>query len=89
MTDEGLEVTLEEANPPHVVWLPTIESLSKVLEQRSGAQLRRVVKERMIILYSDYRGSRIEGAGLTELQALMFFIERLRDAHFEGSPSSG
>lgn len=88
VTMTGDLVKLGEAEPDSVVWLPKIESLKQVIYVIFDAGLEEKVVDGIILLSATCQGKLIEGAGKDETDAVISFIEGLRDARNQRSLST-
>lgn len=79
----GDVVGLEDAPPHGSVWIPDLDALMGLLKLYFGLDLRVVKSGDLVMLSAEYKGHRVEGAGKSDVDSTISFLERLRDAYSE------
>jgi len=86
---KGFPVDLLKAVPEDTLWMPGPMSLSAPLEKALGIKLGVVQKGSMVFLYGEYLNKRVEVAAATEEEAVLKFLQGVRDATQSRAVSSG
>lgn len=81
---ELLQVTTKD-----VLWLPTLGKLREILEESEGMRIAQTeVDGSLIMLSSDFQGKKVEGAGSSIQDAVISYLEGLKDAYQQRSTVS-
>lgn len=85
---DGEVVSLEDAVPHESVWLPTLEDTSRLIKSYYNLELKVIRSGDLVMVSADFFGSQVEGAGTSDQDATISFLERFQDAYSERVPSA-
>lgn len=80
---DGEVVFLEEAIPHDSVWLPTLEDTARILKSYYNLELKVIRNGDLVMISADFFSSQVEGAGTSDQDATLSFLERFQDAYNE------